>query len=249
MARSAALRRKPGPGSALGTPAIRPVTASASDRDEVLLPLMVAMCEGCQASFRRLLGLTRGRLHGIALRILDNHADVQDVLQEVHLRIWQRCHDFDTARGQVFGWLAAMARHAAIDGLRRRGARPQTGLRTPLQDEDPYLGLHASEPQPCEWLHRSQCTRAVQTCLRGLPPNQRQVMTLAFGEGLSQSEIALRLQRPLGTVKSWFSRSFAVLRPLLADQVSGAEAGGAQARASVTGAGSSRPSGRPTARP
>lgn len=247
MARSAALRRNPGPVMASGTPAIRPL--SASDQDEVLLPLMVAIRKGCQASFRRLLGLTRGRLHGIALRILDNHADAQDVLQEVHLRIWQRCHDFDTGRGQVFGWLAAMARHAAIDGLRRRAARPQAGSRTPLQDEDPYLGLHASEPQPCEWLHRSQCTRAVQSCLRGLPPNQRQVMTLAFGEGLSQSEIALRLQRPLGTVKSWFSRSFAVLRPLLADQVSGAGPVGAQAEASVTGAGGSRPSGLPPARP
>jgi RNA polymerase sigma-70 factor (ECF subfamily) len=171
------------------------------------------------ASFERLYGLTSPRLFGIVLRIHPDGAEAEDVLQDVYLKVWRRCAQFDADKGSVMHWLSGMARYSAIDGHRRRTSRPSTVHRSIADDEDtdPYAGMESNDPQPLELVIRDHSAAAVNRCLRLLSNEQRESLTLAYCDGLSHAQIAIRLGQPVGTVKSWLRRAYEVLRPALAD--------------------------------
>ena len=177
--------------------------------------LMHAVTQRCTVSFKRLYELTSPRLFAIVLMINRDRVDSEDVLQEVYLKVWNNCDQYDAQKGFAASWLAGIAHHAALDSLRRRRARPDS-LRAPALDaEDPYVGLLCAAAAPPECAIRNQGTRAVQAGLRALPDLHRQSLALAFFEGLTHVEIAGRLQQPVGTVKSWLRRSLLSLQPTL----------------------------------
>ena len=132
-------------------------------------------------------------------------------------RAWQCSQQFDEGKGHVVSWLTGISQHCAIDGLRRRSARPQLTNRSAIDEDDAYLGLASHELQPCERLQHSQAIEAVRCSLRDRSANERAALLLAFYDGLSHREIAAKLGRPLGTVKSWLNRSLADMRPALAE--------------------------------
>jgi RNA polymerase sigma-70 factor (ECF subfamily) len=145
--------------------------------------------------------LFAGLVNALALRILRDAADAEDVVQEVFVQVWRQAGRFDALRGSPEAWLCTIARTRALDRLRRRAAR-----REEPEAED---AGHVDAP-------RSEETLAVRKALGTLPPEQRRALELAYFEGLSQTEIATRLGAPLGTVKTRMRTGMLRLRELLA---------------------------------
>jgi RNA polymerase sigma-70 factor (ECF subfamily) len=117
------------------------------------------------------------------------------------MKIWRFCHRFDRSRGPAQAWLSRIAHHHAVSSLRLRSARPslQAGK---IDDENPYEHVISPGPGPEDHLIDAQRRRAVKVCLLALPKGQREALALAFFDELSHREVAERLSRPLGTVKS-----------------------------------------------
>ena len=195
--------------------ATAPPKAGAAAQDLELNRLLQAVTQRCTVSFKRLYVLTSPRLYAIVLAINRDRVDSEDVLQEVYLKVWNNSGQFNAQKGQVVSWLAGIAHHSALDSLRRRRARPDSHCIVAPEALDPYDGLSSTAATPLENAILNQGSRAVQVSLQALPDLHRQSLALAFFEGLSHTEIAGRLQQPVGTVKSWVRRSLLSLQPTM----------------------------------
>lgn len=184
--------------------------------DEALARLVAAGGAGCRASFGKMYALTHRRLFGVVLRIQPLRGEAEDVLQEVYVKVWRQAETFDADRGRAIHWLIGIARHAALDSLRRASRRPVAAAHHGEGEADPYDGLPSQAPDLIDGLLQAGRCRALGDALLALSKEQRESLTLAFFDGLTHTEIALRLRRPLGTVKSCIRRSLQVLRPQLA---------------------------------
>ena len=150
-------------------------------------------------------------LFGLLLRILNSREDAEDVLQEVFLQIWRRAKDFDEGRGQAFTWMITLARSRAIDRLRVLAARHRLAASASHETEE--VSDAAADAVG------SEQREIVAGALAQIPDEQRRTLMLAYFEGLTQSEIAARLDAPLGTVKTRMRSGMIRLRELLADKV------------------------------
>lgn len=187
------------------------------DADAELLALLRRVKERCPVSFERLYSLTCRHLFGIVCRINRDRVEAEDVLQETYLKIWTQCAQFDADKGRPIYWLSGIAHHAAIDSLRRCAARPdRLTFSTPFGEDDPYQGLPSTDPQPLERLLQAASADAVQRRLAALPNDQRESLTLAFFDGLSYPQIAVRMGRTPSAVKSWMRRTLGGMRGGLA---------------------------------
>ncbi|MGH9362706.1 MAG: sigma-70 family RNA polymerase sigma factor [Thermoanaerobaculia bacterium] len=137
-------------------------------------------------------------LLGLVVRILGSRAEAEEVLQDVFLHVWNQAGRYDPSRSSVSTWLVLIARSRAIDRLRNRRVAERT-LET-AQRQEPGAG-HAS-PEGVENVLIRERRERVRAELANLPPEQREVLELAFFRGLSQSEIAGQTGIPLGTVKT-----------------------------------------------
>lgn len=133
------------------------------------------------------------RAMAIAMRILRNPPEAEDVVQDTFLDLWRRSAQFDSTRGSAYAWVATIARSRAIDRLRAA----ETSGRTVTMDEV----LQSVAPSPAELTEGRWDEARVALALATLPAEQRETIQLAYFEGLSQSEIALKTGNPLGTVK------------------------------------------------
>lgn len=139
-------------------------------------------------------------LLALARRILNNAggmSDAEEILQEVFLHVWNNAARYDAGRSSVSTWLVLITRSRAIDRLRNRKVVER--VHEAAHQEDP-VG-HAS-PEGVESVLFRERRQRVKSELDKLPPEQKQVLEMAFYEGLSQSEIAERAGLPLGTVKT-----------------------------------------------
>ena len=139
-------------------------------------------------------------LLALGRRVLDNAADTADaeeVLQEVFFHVWNQAGKYDAARSSVSTWLVLLMRSRAIDRLRTRKVVERT--HETAHQEDP---VEHTSPEGVEAVFIQERRERVRRELEQLPPEQRQVLELAFYEGLTQSEIAGRTDLPLGTVKT-----------------------------------------------
>lgn len=148
-------------------------------------------------------------LFGLLVRILNNRAEAEDILQEVFVQVWQQAKSFDAERGKVFTWLLTITRCRAIDRLRflktRTLAAERAGANKPL-----YID---SKIEQNLILRKRQMV--VRTALSGLPENQRSLLLMAYFDGYSQTEIAERANVPLGTVKTRMRMGMTKLRETL----------------------------------
>jgi RNA polymerase sigma-70 factor (ECF subfamily) len=153
-------------------------------------------------------------LYSLALRIVRQQADAEDVLQDVFAQVWRQAERYDTSRGTVIGWLVTLTRSRALDRLRRGRVRPQAAgdelLARDVPDESPGVDLALVSEEQAE---------AVRAALTALPENQRVPLELAYYEGLSQAEIAAKLDVPLGTIKTRMRQALIRLRDAVAGQV------------------------------
>ena len=146
----------------------------------------------------------------LALRILQNRADAEDVVQEVFTQVWSQAARYDTARGAVAAWMLMMARSRALDRLRARSLRPETVSEPRVVEEV----ADANARQDLQLLSAEQ-VESLQGALNALPVAQRVALELAYYEGLTHAEIADRLSEPLGTVKTRIRQAVIKLRESL----------------------------------
>jgi RNA polymerase sigma-70 factor (ECF subfamily) len=138
-------------------------------------------------------------VYSLFLRTARDTATAEDLVQELFLRIWNRAQHFDPNKGSVGVWILSIARNMAIDHMRSARSRFSTKLR-PIEDAEHRIEKNAPGSRPESAIDD---VRTVQSAFSYLNQKQKQVLELAYFEGLSQSEIAAKLSEPLGTVKSW----------------------------------------------
>ncbi|HEY4589795.1 MAG TPA: sigma-70 family RNA polymerase sigma factor [Thermoanaerobaculia bacterium] len=153
-------------------------------------------------------------LLAVARRILGSPADAEEVLQEVFLHVWNHAGRYDAGRSSVSTWLILIARSRAIDRLRSRKVVERTH-ETSAQGNPVE---HAS-PEGVENVFLQERRERVRGEMAKLPGEQRQILEMAFYEGLSQSEIAARAGLPLGTVKTRTLLAMKKLRNALREQI------------------------------
>jgi RNA polymerase sigma-70 factor (ECF subfamily) len=130
---------------------------------------------------------------GLAYRLLDDLGDAEEVVQEVFLSAWRSGHTYDPARGSTHTWILSMVRNRSIDVLRARKRRPVQQLAEGVDPPD-------SSDVPALAASNVDAEQAL-VAMNSLPPEQKQVIELAYFGGLSHTEIAAQLAAPIGTVK------------------------------------------------
>jgi len=174
------------------------VNAAASGGDDLLI---VRVRERDQEAMREIFDRYATLVYSVAMRVLKDPAQAEDVMQEIFLQVWNSPDRFAQGRGSLGAWLAVVARNRAIDLLRQR--RPTE----PCDDVVLASGTNlASE------VERNTIMDKVRGVLKNLPQEQQRSLDLAFFEGLTHSEIAARTGDPLGTVKTRIRSALASLR-------------------------------------
>ncbi len=163
---------------------------------EALDDLMSRVSGGDAAAFADLYGATSRLVFGTALRVLRNHAQAEEVAQEVYLEVWRTAVRYDAARGTTMGWLTVMAHRRAVDCVRstESASRRDRGFSEVLS--------RAQQPDPVDVAVSRQESRDIHRALDRLPTRQRNALVLAYFDGRSHREVAEILGVPLGTAKS-----------------------------------------------
>jgi RNA polymerase sigma-70 factor (ECF subfamily) len=161
-------------------------------------------------------------VYSLALRILQDSAEAEDIVQEVFAQAWRQASKYDARRGAPAAWLLTMARSRAIDRLRALRVRPErTGRPSPADGR--ALGDSSHVPDsgalPDAQLLSAEQVARVRKALSDLPTLQRVALELAYYEELTHVEIAERLEQPLGTVKTRIRVAMQKLRDALAGAV------------------------------
>jgi RNA polymerase sigma-70 factor, ECF subfamily len=169
--------------------------------------LLLRCADRDREAFRALYDRWGSRLHGIALRITRQTALAADATHDAFVQVWQQAHRFDPSRGSAEAFLISLVRYRALD-IVRRSAREIHGLKPDERPDD--------APDALAQLVVNVEGAALHRCLGLLDPDRRQLVVMAFVDGLSHSELAVKLSIPLGTVKSWIRRSLLSLRECLA---------------------------------
>jgi RNA polymerase sigma-70 factor (ECF subfamily) len=153
-------------------------------------------------------------VYSLILRVVRDAGIAEDLVQEAFLRVWNRVNGFDAQKGSIGPWLLAVARNRAIDYLRSAAGRERKSVEYE-EIEHPSLFCDMEKD-----ILTSDKARIVKSALAKLSPNYRQVIELAYFEGLSQTEMAERMGQPLGTVKTWVRTALKNLRDELGAVVS-----------------------------
>jgi len=155
-----------------------------------------------------------GMLSALSMRILSDPADVEEILQETFLQVWNQAGRYDSKRSSVSTWLVLIARSRSIDRLRSRQVKLRTA--TAARQENP--DIHTS-PKGVGTVLLKERRRRLQEEMAKLPQEQRQVLEMAFYGGMTQSEIAEQAKIPLGTVKTRTLLAMKKLRQALREEI------------------------------
>ena len=163
---------------------------------------------GDRNAFAELYRATSSKLFAVSLRIVRERPLAEEVLQDSFVNIWRRSSDYAAARSAPLTWMTAIVRNRSLDIVRRSREAPDVEgeLAANLVDES---AAPARDAEAREQAH------TIRQCLDELDPEQRQTIALAFFHGLTHSELASHLRKPLGTVKTHVRRGLAKLRDCL----------------------------------
>ena len=191
-------------------------TAETRARDQDLISLVQRVATGDQSALANLYDTTNRLVYGLVLRVLGDASSAEEVLLDVYTQVWRQAASYDASRGAPLAWLTTIARSRAIDRL-RSGWQDQR-RKEPL---DALGDAPGGEASPEEMTVASERQRFVREALNSLTPEQREVIELAYYSGLSHSEIAEKLNQPLGTVKTRTRLGMMKLREALAPILGG----------------------------
>jgi RNA polymerase sigma-70 factor (ECF subfamily) len=154
-------------------------------------------------------------LFAVAYRIVGQRADAEEVVMEAFAQIWRDAGRFESGRGSVAAWITMIARSRALDQVRSRNRRERLANSAAQDDTSSAPGMGTWGGDTGARTEQTERQRRVAEAMQTLSPAQRQAIELAYYEGLSQTEIAERLQEPLGTVKTRVRLGMMKLRDLL----------------------------------
>ena len=153
---------------------------------------------GDQSALTALYDESGSLVYSVAFRLLGDAADAEEVTMDVYTQVWRNAaNNYEDSRGSVASWLITLARSRAIDRIRSRSGRLQKETALPETFDLPSEGV-----SPERHTEQTQRRRQVMRALESLPPEQREVVRLAFYGGLTHSELATHLGQPLGTIKT-----------------------------------------------
>lgn len=180
--------------------------------DQELLGLIAQESrEALEALYRRY----SGPVYSLAMHILRDPGAAEEVAQDAFFNVWRRASSYRSDRGNVRAWLFSIAHHRSIDEVRRRKRRTQSLV---FNDDDLINKPDENAVDPAGYATLQVQRTKIKAALSNLRPEQREVVVLAYFGGLTHSEIAERLQKPLGTVKTRMRLALKKLREVLGPQ-------------------------------
>ena len=188
------------------------MATQATNTDQSDPDLVSRMAAGDQEALSCLYDRHRGVIFALALRILNDRAEAEEVLTDVFLQAWRGASGFDAERGSVPGWLITLGRCRAIDRIRARGRRDAAMTAHYQIEIDRTTGAGVQDGEAGRKLDSLLKRKRIAEALAGLSPAQRGALELAYYEGFSHSEIATKLGEPLGTVKTRIRQGLLTLR-------------------------------------
>jgi RNA polymerase sigma-70 factor (ECF subfamily) len=172
--------------------------------------LVIAVARGDRVALGALYDKYATFLMSLAIRIVRERREAEDLLHDVFLEVWRSAVDYDPARGKVRTWLAIRMRSRCLDRQKSARVSRQSG-------DESVLDRVAAEPGPAGAVDAGPDRARVRQAIGSLGDEQRQVIELAYFDGLSCSEISTAIKIPIGTVKSRMAAAMAKLRAALAD--------------------------------
>jgi RNA polymerase sigma-70 factor (ECF subfamily) len=184
--------------------------SNAAMRDQDWASLISRVAEGDQQALASLYDTTRRLIFGLIVRILRDASLSEEILLDVYTQVWRQAALYDPERGAALSWLLVIARSRALNRLRTENTAVER-----REDIETAAEFQSRESNPEEAMVFSERRRLVRSALDALSPEQREVIELAYYSGLSHSEIAARLNQPLGTVKTRTRLGMVKLRRML----------------------------------
>jgi RNA polymerase sigma-70 factor (ECF subfamily) len=180
------------------------------------IALMLRIAQGDQRAFETLYDLFSGILFATAYRVLNNQAAAEDVVQDTFIQIWQKAPQYDPAKGKPLTWAVTLTRNRSIDRLRstQRRSRMQDDLQAESETFEQFDGRSSLDA-----ISSAETSQRVRDAVNKLPADMREAIELAFFGSLKQSEIAERLNAPLGTIKARIRRGMTKLQNMLDSDV------------------------------
>lgn len=182
---------------------------TADTQHERLAALLARSALGDRRAFEEVYRATHSKLFAVSLRIVRERQLAEEVLQDSFVAIWNHAGDYAQAKSAPTTWMTAIVRNRSLDVL-RRGSKETEDV-----DEVLALNLVDESAAPARDVEAAQEAHSVHDCLKELEAEQRQSIALAFFHGLSHSELADHLRKPLGTVKTHIRRGLMRLKDCL----------------------------------
>ena len=161
-----------------------------------------------EAAIRELVRRNNQRLFRVARAVLRDDAEAEDVVQETYVKIWGSAGRFDASVASPITWMATIARNRAIDLVRKRGEAS-------IEEEPEAMDIAADVPNPLAAREMTEDLQRLMACLGRLDAERKELVLLAYYNGLSREQLAARLAKPVNTIKTWLRRSLMKLRECL----------------------------------
>jgi RNA polymerase sigma-70 factor (ECF subfamily) len=178
--------------------------------DQRWIELIREIAAGNQEALAGLYGQTSRTVFALALRVLNDRGEAEEVTLDTYLQVWRQASVFDERRGRPLAWLLTIARNKAIDRL--RSAKWKRHEQARLEEAAPVA---AAAESPEETAAGAETRLQARAALAQLKPEQRELIEIAYFGGLTQQEIADKLDLPLGTVKTRMRTGMLRLREML----------------------------------
>lgn len=180
--------------------------------DDQLVRSLSRAAQGDQAAFAQVYDQTAAQVYGLAVRVLRDRAQAEEVVQEAYLDAWRRAGDYDRNQGRVSTWLCTIAHRRAVDRVRQSQRRSDREWRDATRSE------HLVEPDVADQVLRSDEQARVRTAMASLSDKQREALQVTYIDGATHREAAERLDVPLGTFKSRVRDAVTTLRSRLEEE-------------------------------
>lgn len=188
----------------------------ATPEQQLEMELLRRIAEGDRESFKTLYDRLSGILFAASLRVLNDQREAEDILQETFIQIWEKAHLYVPERGKPLTWALTLTRNKSIDRLRSLQRRAR--LRTEVESETEITNSMDQRDSSDE-VDTLEKGKIIRDAVMQLSKEQREAIEMAYFGGLTQIEIASRLDQPLGTVKARIRRGMLRLKDLVGHQL------------------------------